>query len=201
MTFVPVDQDARERARRDHATSFVLEAGAGTGKTTLLVDRIEQIVRSGAARLDDHACVSLVLIDLVVHFALDPIPDVSEDGSCSNRIELVDRKLAVCQFIVLGKHIVHSHFSCDGARSSRKPQTRCRDDSCIFCDGAHVVATSNASVAGVLNDRAAWSVDQGARRDRPCPCRPSPHCRLCVSSTASSSMRASKHPKARLPDL
>ena len=33
--FRPVDEDARERARRDHATSLVLEAGAGTGKTTL----------------------------------------------------------------------------------------------------------------------------------------------------------------------
>ena len=58
MTFVPVDQDARERARREHGTSFVLEAGAGTGKTTLLVDRIEQIVRSGAARLDEIAAVT-----------------------------------------------------------------------------------------------------------------------------------------------
>jgi len=58
VTFIPVDQDARERARRDHATSFVLEAGAGTGKTTLLVDRIEQIVRSGAARLDEIAAVT-----------------------------------------------------------------------------------------------------------------------------------------------
>ena len=44
---LPVDHDARERARRDHATSFVLEAGAGTGKTTLLVDRIEALVRRG----------------------------------------------------------------------------------------------------------------------------------------------------------
>ncbi|HYU43158.1 MAG TPA: UvrD-helicase domain-containing protein [Vicinamibacteria bacterium] len=58
MTFVPVDQDARERARREHGTSFVLEAGAGTGKTTLLVDRIEQIVRTGAARLDEIAAVT-----------------------------------------------------------------------------------------------------------------------------------------------
>jgi ATP-dependent helicase/nuclease subunit A len=58
VTFVPVDQDARERARREHGTSFVLEAGAGTGKTTLLVDRIEQIVRTGAARLDEIAAVT-----------------------------------------------------------------------------------------------------------------------------------------------
>ena len=56
--FVPVDHAARERARRDHDTSLVLEAGAGTGKTTLLVDRIEALVRSGRARLDQVAAVT-----------------------------------------------------------------------------------------------------------------------------------------------
>jgi ATP-dependent exoDNAse (exonuclease V) beta subunit len=54
----PVDHTARERARREHGVSFVLEAGAGTGKTTLLVDRIESLVRSGAARLDEIAAVT-----------------------------------------------------------------------------------------------------------------------------------------------
>jgi ATP-dependent helicase/nuclease subunit A len=56
--FVPVDEAARERARHDHGTSLVLEAGAGTGKTTLLVDRIEALVRSGRARLDEIAAVT-----------------------------------------------------------------------------------------------------------------------------------------------
>ncbi|HSD67079.1 MAG TPA: UvrD-helicase domain-containing protein, partial [Vicinamibacteria bacterium] len=56
--FRPVDEDARERARRDHSSSLVVEAGAGTGKTTLLVDRIEAIVRSGAARLEEVAAVT-----------------------------------------------------------------------------------------------------------------------------------------------
>jgi ATP-dependent helicase/nuclease subunit A len=56
--FRPVDEEARERARRDHGTSLVLEAGAGTGKTTLLVDRIEAILRSGAARLEEVAAVT-----------------------------------------------------------------------------------------------------------------------------------------------
>src|SRR5512140_2561585 len=54
----PADEHARERARRDHATTLVIEAGAGTGKTTLLVDRIEAIVRSGRARLDQVAAVT-----------------------------------------------------------------------------------------------------------------------------------------------
>ncbi len=56
--FRPVDEGERERARRDHATSLVLEAGAGTGKTTLLVDRIEAILRAGAARLEEIAAVT-----------------------------------------------------------------------------------------------------------------------------------------------
>jgi ATP-dependent helicase/nuclease subunit A len=55
VTFVPIDEDSRARARHEHATSFVLEAGAGTGKTTLLIDRIESLLVSGHARLDQIA--------------------------------------------------------------------------------------------------------------------------------------------------
>ncbi len=58
MTFRPTDEAARERTRSDFGTSLVLEAGAGTGKTTLLVDRIEALVRSGTARLDQIAAVT-----------------------------------------------------------------------------------------------------------------------------------------------
>jgi ATP-dependent helicase/nuclease subunit A len=58
MSFRPSDEAARERARRDHATSLVVEAGAGTGKTTLLVDRIEALVRSGSASLEEIAAVT-----------------------------------------------------------------------------------------------------------------------------------------------
>jgi ATP-dependent helicase/nuclease subunit A len=58
MSFRPVDHDARERARHDFTTSFVVEAGAGTGKTTLLVDRIEWLVRTGTAVLTEIAAVT-----------------------------------------------------------------------------------------------------------------------------------------------
>ena len=54
----PVDHEARQKARDDHGTSLVLEAGAGTGKTTLLIDRIEALVRSGHARLEEIAAVT-----------------------------------------------------------------------------------------------------------------------------------------------
>ncbi|HET7291366.1 MAG TPA: UvrD-helicase domain-containing protein [Vicinamibacteria bacterium] len=56
--FETVDRDVRERARRDFDTSLFLEAGAGTGKTTLLVDRIEGLVRSGRALLTEIAAVT-----------------------------------------------------------------------------------------------------------------------------------------------
>ena len=58
MAFTPVDNEAREAARHDFGRSLVIEAGAGTGKTTLLVGRIEALVCSGHARLDEVAAVT-----------------------------------------------------------------------------------------------------------------------------------------------
>ena len=58
MSAVPADEAARARARSDHGTGFVIEAGAGTGKTTLLVDRVASLVTSGAARLEQIAAVT-----------------------------------------------------------------------------------------------------------------------------------------------
>jgi ATP-dependent helicase/nuclease subunit A len=54
----PIDHEARRQAREDHGSSLVLEAGAGTGKTTLLIDRIETLVRTGHARLTEIAAVT-----------------------------------------------------------------------------------------------------------------------------------------------
>ena len=48
----PPDQAVRDRVRTDFSTTIVLEAGAGTGKTTVLVDRLVNLVVSGTATLD-----------------------------------------------------------------------------------------------------------------------------------------------------
>ncbi|MDH3283694.1 MAG: UvrD-helicase domain-containing protein, partial [Acidobacteriota bacterium] len=45
MSGAPRDHDARERAMRDHDAHLAVEAGAGTGKTTLLVGRIVEGLR------------------------------------------------------------------------------------------------------------------------------------------------------------
>ena len=47
----PVDHAIRAAATGDLDTSFFLEAGAGTGKTRILVDRVVEIVRRGAANI------------------------------------------------------------------------------------------------------------------------------------------------------
>jgi ATP-dependent exoDNAse (exonuclease V) beta subunit len=49
---LPLDEPVRIRVRTDFATTLVLEAGAGTGKTTVLVERLVNLVVTGTATLD-----------------------------------------------------------------------------------------------------------------------------------------------------
>ncbi len=51
-TPLPIDHTNRKRLVEDLSTSFCVEAAAGTGKTTLLVDRILSILSSGKAELE-----------------------------------------------------------------------------------------------------------------------------------------------------
>jgi ATP-dependent helicase/nuclease subunit A len=55
---IPQDEAVRERVRSELRTSFVISAGAGTGKTTLLVDRMVAIVLTGHLKLDQVAAVT-----------------------------------------------------------------------------------------------------------------------------------------------
>ncbi|MEZ4335366.1 MAG: UvrD-helicase domain-containing protein, partial [Sandaracinaceae bacterium] len=48
-----IDRTHRERIANDLDTSFVVEAAAGTGKTTALIGRMVAILRSGRARLEE----------------------------------------------------------------------------------------------------------------------------------------------------
>ena len=54
----PPDQDARDRISGDLATTLFVEAGAGSGKTRALVDRVVQLVTTGAATLDTIAAIT-----------------------------------------------------------------------------------------------------------------------------------------------
>ena len=52
------DQRARDRIRRDLDTTLIVEAAAGTGKTTALVSRIVAVIASGRAALDRIVAVT-----------------------------------------------------------------------------------------------------------------------------------------------
>jgi len=54
----PNDQAARDRIENDLGTTFLVEAGAGSGKTQSLVGRLVAILRSGRATIDTLAAVT-----------------------------------------------------------------------------------------------------------------------------------------------
>ncbi|RYZ01167.1 MAG: ATP-dependent deoxyribonuclease subunit A, partial [Myxococcales bacterium] len=54
----PVDQAARERIASDLDTTLIVEAAAGTGKTTALVSRIVSILRAGRTSLEKIVAVT-----------------------------------------------------------------------------------------------------------------------------------------------
>ncbi len=57
-TFVPQDQDARNRIDRDLDDTLLIEASAGTGKTYSLVQRVVALVRQGRAQMADIAAIT-----------------------------------------------------------------------------------------------------------------------------------------------
>ena len=52
------DEAARERVRTELDVNFLVEAGAGTGKTRLLVDRVQHLITSGTARLRNIVAIT-----------------------------------------------------------------------------------------------------------------------------------------------
>jgi len=54
----PADQSTRDRVVTDFDTTFLLEAGAGTGKTTVLIGRIVALIKAGRATIDRLAAIT-----------------------------------------------------------------------------------------------------------------------------------------------
>ncbi|HXW38046.1 MAG TPA: UvrD-helicase domain-containing protein, partial [Acidimicrobiales bacterium] len=52
------DQAARDRLTRDFGATLFVEAGAGSGKTTTLVDRVLALVASGQEELEHIAAIT-----------------------------------------------------------------------------------------------------------------------------------------------
>ncbi|MEJ7784253.1 MAG: UvrD-helicase domain-containing protein [Solirubrobacteraceae bacterium] len=58
MTIQLIDAEARERIRSALDESLLVEAGAGTGKTTVLVARLVEVLRRGHATVDDLVVIT-----------------------------------------------------------------------------------------------------------------------------------------------
>jgi len=58
MSKFPRDQKARDRIASDLDCSFLVEAGAGSGKTSSLIDRMVAIITAGRARPEELAAVT-----------------------------------------------------------------------------------------------------------------------------------------------
>ena len=52
------DRTAREKIRTELDRNFLVEAGAGSGKTQVLVERLTALIRAGAARMEEVAAVT-----------------------------------------------------------------------------------------------------------------------------------------------
>jgi ATP-dependent exoDNAse (exonuclease V) beta subunit len=53
-----IDQEQRDRAAQDISGSYIVEAAAGTGKTTVLVTRILNLIKAGEARLEEIVAIT-----------------------------------------------------------------------------------------------------------------------------------------------
>ncbi|MGG3466798.1 UvrD-helicase domain-containing protein [Neobacillus pocheonensis] len=58
MTKRVSDQDARDKIKFELGTNFLVEAGAGSGKTTSLVDRMVNLIYTGAAEIQEIVAIT-----------------------------------------------------------------------------------------------------------------------------------------------
>ncbi|HEX6071111.1 MAG TPA: UvrD-helicase domain-containing protein, partial [Longimicrobiaceae bacterium] len=58
VRWTPPDQPARERILHDLDCNLLVEAGAGSGKTTAMVGRMIELIRTGTAKVDEIAAVT-----------------------------------------------------------------------------------------------------------------------------------------------
>jgi len=56
--WTPPDQANRDRIATDLETNLLVEAGAGSGKTTAMVGRMAELIRTGRAEVDEIAAVT-----------------------------------------------------------------------------------------------------------------------------------------------
>ncbi len=85
------DAESRRMAAEDLYRNLLVEAGAGTGKTTLLIERILNLIRSGRARLSEIAAVTFT--EKAASELVDKVRKKIEEAAASCRSDASQRAL------------------------------------------------------------------------------------------------------------
>jgi ATP-dependent helicase/nuclease subunit A len=101
MTVQLADHDARRRITDDLGRNLGVEAGAGTGKTTVLVQRVTNVLAAGAATVDQLAVITFTEkaaaeLSTRVRDALERRAGQTQDPDESERLRVAARDLYRC---------------------------------------------------------------------------------------------------------
>jgi ATP-dependent exoDNAse (exonuclease V) beta subunit len=130
-----VDDPARVRIRQELDTTMVVVAGAGTGKTTELVERIVQLVSTGAARLRDVAAITFTeaaaaeLRERIRQALSEAATRAPKDPVLSSALEEVD-DAAISTLHAFAQRILLEHCAAAGLPSGFEVL----DDTADACD-------------------------------------------------------------------
>ena len=126
MSIALSDQAARERITGDLGSNLGVEAGAGTGKTTVLVERVTNVLATGRATVDELVVITFTEkaaaeLSTRVREALEKRAATS-DGAERERVLAAARDLYRCHI-----ETIHSFASarCCASGRSRPGSTRC----------------------------------------------------------------------------
>ncbi|MFC0212168.1 UvrD-helicase domain-containing protein [Paenibacillus chartarius] len=95
------DEDARRKILQELGVSFLVEAGAGSGKTTSLVGRMINLIKQGEAEIGEIAAITFTnkaASELSGRFRLKLEEELQKAAAGGNRVERERLELAVMQF-------------------------------------------------------------------------------------------------------
>ena len=91
--FVPVDEDARKAIRDDLGATLFVEASAGTGKTTSLVQRVTNLIATGTTTLNRIAAITFT--EAAAAELRDRVRSNLEEASVDDARSEVERSLCL----------------------------------------------------------------------------------------------------------
>mgnify|MGYP000891922452 CR=1 FL=1 len=101
MTNTVIDQFAREKIKQELRTNFLVEAGAGSGKTTSLVERMVNLISTGTSMIDDLVAITFTkkaADELKIRFQskLEKTWKIEKDEKVKERLSIAIQNMERC---------------------------------------------------------------------------------------------------------